>query len=172
MPYWILKQHTHLLTRLVEESIWIKAYKIRVKTSYWSPVNVSEPRRWKAGVFLSGINMSVSTFSAPLPGDMSKQLHKNVVNVQPENKRRLKWILSPQTKLVSEFPPQITETKPKKLQKIWTQLGNSIQQKRKYNEPAIYTSMRFIATFFHVKHPFVSNWLTQTEVQIYFFQYS
>ena len=61
--------------------------------------------------------MSISTFSAPLPGDMSKQLHKNVMNVQPENNRRLKWILSPQTKLLSEFQPQITKTKPKKTPK-------------------------------------------------------
>ena len=158
VPHWILKQHTHLLTRLVEESIWIKAYKLRVKTSYWSPANVSEPRRWKAGVFLSGINMSISTFSAPLPGDMSKQLHKNVMNVQPENDRRLKWILSPQTKLSSEFQPQITKTKPKNTPKNL----NSIQEQWKYNEPAIYLSMGFIATFLHVKNPFVSNWLTQS----------
>ena len=58
--------------------------------------------------------MSISTFSAPLPGDMSKQLHKNVMNAQLENNRRLKWILTPQTKLLSEFQPQITKTKHKK----------------------------------------------------------
>ena len=68
--------------------------------------------------------MSISTFSAPLPGDMSKQLHKNVMNVQPENDRRLKWILSPQTKLSSEFQPQITKTKPKNTPKNL----NSIQE--------------------------------------------
>ena len=67
--------------------------------------------------------MSVSTFSAPSPGDMSKQLHKNVMNVQPENNRRLKWILSPQTKLLSEFQPQITKTKPKKTPKSLNELN-------------------------------------------------
>ena len=97
--------------------------------------------------------MSISTFSAPLPGDMSQQLHKNVMNAQLENNRRLKWILTPQTKLLSEFQPQITKTKPKKTPKNL----NSIQQKYKYNEPAIYLSMGFIATFLHVKNPFVSN---------------
>ena len=37
----------------------------------------------------------------------------------------------------------------------------STQKQWKYNEPAIHRSMRFIATFLHVKHPFVSNWLTR-----------
>lgn len=58
--------------------------------------------------------MSVSTFSAPLPGDMSKQLHKNVMNVQPENNRRLKWILSPQNETIERISTANYEDETKK----------------------------------------------------------
>ena len=58
--------------------------------------------------------MSVSTFSAPLAGDMSKQLHKNVMNVQPENNRRLKWILSPQNETIERISTANYEDETKK----------------------------------------------------------
>ena len=128
-----------------------------MKTSYWSPANVSEPRRWQAGVFLSGINMSVSTFSAPLPGDMSKQLHKNVMNVQTRKQKTFKTDTISTNETIERISTANYEDETKKTPKNL----NSIQQQWKYNEPAIYLIMRFIATFLHVKHPFVSNWLTK-----------